>query len=93
MVIVRIQKIIWGKFTAEHIKKHGVTPQQAEKVIYSNAVTLEGHSGKKILVNKVGERILSVIVKMAGNKLTVVTARDADKTERREYYEKIKKTS
>lgn len=93
MVIVRVQKIIWGEFTLGHIKKHRVTTEEAENVIRSDALSLEGHSGKRILVNKVGERIISVVVKIDGNKLTVITARDADKTERRGHYEKIKETS
>lgn len=93
MVIVRIQKIVWNEFTLKHINKHCVSIEEAERVIRSDALSLEGHSGKRILVNKVGKRIISVIVKIEGNKLTVVTARDADKAERQGHYEKIKKTS
>lgn len=33
MVKVRIQKIIWDKYNTEHIKKHGVTIEEVEKVI------------------------------------------------------------
>lgn len=91
MVRVRIQKIIWDEFTRNHIKKHKVTVNETEKVIYSDAYIFEGHSGKKILVNRVGTRIISVVVKMTGNKLTVVTARDSDSAERKGLY-KYEKT-
>ena len=93
MVRVRIQKIIWSEFTKKHIKKHGVSVDEAENVIHSDAYRLEGYSGRKILVNKVGKRILSVVVEMTGNKLVVVTARDADKQERQGFYEKTKNGS
>ena len=87
MVVVRIQKIIWDEFTIDHIKKHRVTVSEVEKVIYSDAYEIDGHSGKKILVNRVRLRIISVVVLMKGNKLTIVTARDSNKDERKGLYE------
>lgn len=87
MVIVRIQKIIWTEEIISHIKKHNVTVKEAEEVITSDSYVLEGHSGKKILVSRVGSRILSVVTEMTGNKLKVKTARDSDKHERQGYYE------
>lgn len=87
MVRVRIQKVIWDEYTRHHIKKHRVTVDEAEKVIYSDAYIIEGHSGKKILVNRVGSRIISVVVMMTGNKLLAVTARDSDREERKGFYE------
>lgn len=87
MVKVRIQKIIWGEKIVRHIEKHKVTVVETEKVINSDAMILEGHSGRKILVNRVDERILSVVVTMKGNKLEVITTRDSDKEERAKFYE------
>ncbi len=87
MTVVRIQKIIWSEFTVGHIKKHEVTVEEAELVIKSDALSLEGHNGKRILVNKVNSRIIAVIVKMIGNKLYVATARDASDKERKDFYE------
>lgn len=90
MVRVRIRKIEWG-YSPEHFKKHTVSTGEVESVIFSDAHIVEGHSGRKILVNKVQERIISVVVWMTGNKLYVITARDANKNERRGFYE-FKKT-
>ncbi len=87
MTVVRVQKIIWGKGVEEHIREHIVTANEVESVIRSDALILEGHSRRKIIVNRVGTRILSVIVEMSGNKLKIKTARDADKEERKELYE------
>lgn len=87
MTSVRIQKIIVSKGIEEHIGKHQVTLEEANEVIHSDVFIIEGHSGRKILVSKVGRRILSVIVEMTGNKLKIKTARDANKIERGGYYE------
>lgn len=87
MTIVRIQKIIWNERTREHVSKHRVTLDEAKSVINSDALIIDGHSGKKILVNRTGRRILSIIVKMQGNKLEIVTARDASDKERQGLYE------
>lgn len=87
MVKVRIQKIIWDKYNTEHIKKHGVTVEEVEKVIASDVNISEGHSGKKILVSRIELRLLAVIGSMKGNKIYIVTARDASKEERQKFYE------
>lgn len=87
MTVVRIQKIIWGKGIPEHISKHAVTTDETEIVIRSDALILEGHSKRKILVNRLASRIISVIVEIKGNKLKVFTARDASQIERNKFYE------
>lgn len=87
MVIVRVQKIIWGEGVEVHIREHKVSVKEAEEVIRSDAYILGGHSGRKILINRVGQRIISVVVEMTGNKLKVKTARDSDKEEREGFYE------
>ncbi len=87
MTRVRIQKIIWTTGIKEHIAVHKVTLEEAEYVIFSDALILEGHSYRKILVNRLASRIISVIVEIKGNKLKVFTARDASQIERKKYYE------
>jgi len=87
MVRVRIQKIIWDKYNTEHIKKHGVTVEEVEKIIRSDVHIKEGYSGKKILISRVGSRLLAVVGTMKVNKIYVVTARDASSKERQEFYE------
>ncbi len=87
MVIVRIQKLILSQHAQEHAKKkHNVSVSEIESVIYSDAYEIEGYSGRKILINRVGPKIIAVIVKMEGNKLAVFTARDASDRERQGLY-------
>ncbi|MCL5432424.1 MAG: hypothetical protein M1484_05065 [Patescibacteria group bacterium] len=75
------------KGIGEHIGLHRVAIEEVKTVINSDALILEGHSRRKILVGRVGRRILSVIVEMTGNKLKLKTARDADEKERKTFYE------
>lgn len=93
MTVIRIQKIIWDRFNTEHIKKHNVSIEEVEDVIRSDTNIKEGYSGKKIYTSRVGSRLLSVIGIIKGNKFYTVTARDASKKEREDYYnyEKDKK--
>ena len=93
MTVVRIQKIIWNKYNAEHIKKHNVSVEEVEKLINEDVLIKEGHSGKKIYIGKVGTRLLSVIGNIDVNKLYIVTARDASGKERQDFYEYEKSKS
>lgn len=91
MTIVRIQKSIIDKATVEHFSKHKIEESEVQLVVSSDCLISEGHSGRKILTSKVGNRIISVIVEMWSNKLRVKTARDASDKERDLYHE-FKKT-
>lgn len=87
MVTVRIQKIIWDKYNTEHIKKHDVTVEEVGNIIKSDVFIKEGYLGKKILIGRVGSRLLAVIGTIKINRIYVVTARDASPKERLDYYE------
>lgn len=87
MVVVRIQKIIWDKHNTKHIKKHCVSIEEIETIIKADVFIKEGYSGKKLLIGRVGSRILTVIGTMKINKIYVVTARDASFKERHDFYE------
>ena len=87
MVKLRFQKIIWNEYVKKHIKKHGVSIEEVEEVIRSDVLIKERYSGRKILAQRIGTRLLAVIVIMSGNKVFVVTARDANDKERQDYYE------
>lgn len=89
MTRIRITQLVWDKWNIEHIKKHNVTQTETEKAISNVNAHKQGHSGRIVLIGKAGTRILAVILrKLESAKYYVVTARDADKKERRLLYEK-----
>jgi uncharacterized DUF497 family protein len=84
--VITIKSLIWDKNNREHIKKHNLTPRQAEQPLHDeNKVLQEAHSGRLMVIGKGGRRMLSLILNAVGKKFYVVTARDADKKERAIY--------
>jgi uncharacterized DUF497 family protein len=80
----------WDNGNIAHIAKHEVTPAEAEQVIENNPfdVQQESRNGESRTFN-LGEtsagRILVVIVTSRQEKIRVVTARVANKKERKFY--------
>ena len=91
MTRITVKKIVWDEFNIEHIKKHGVRQEEVVVCIRNTAYHRHAHSGRYLLVGRSGKRIITVILRR--KKLTtyyLVTARDANKKERRDVYEKEK---
>jgi uncharacterized DUF497 family protein len=84
----------WDGSNRSHIAEHGVSPEEAEQVLFNEPVDLELQlrRGEERTV-QVGEtdagRILIVITTSRGEKLRVVTAFPAKK-KFREFYEQLK---
>lgn len=94
MTEIKIDALIWDKWNITHIKKHSVTRKRVEIAIRNIRAHRQGYRGRIVLIGKSGRRLISVIVvKKQLGKYYVVTARDADKKERRLIYEKEKKNS
>ncbi len=89
MTKIRVKTIIWDDWNREHIKKHNLTQQDVE--IAAKNISWHKHSHKKryLATGRSGSRIVSLIIKRK-EKTTyyLVTARDADKYERRKLYER-----
>lgn len=84
---IKIERLVWDEWNKEHIKKHQVTQQEIEEAILKIVAHRKGYSGRTILIGRSGKRIVSIIVsKERRNAYYVVTARDADKKERRLVY-------
>jgi uncharacterized DUF497 family protein len=75
MTKIKISQLIWDEWNTEHIKKHKIVKY-----------------GRILLIGRINKRILSIIVAQEEkNTYYVVTARDAAKKERVQFYEKENK--
>lgn len=89
MTRIRLDQLIWDEWNTEHIKKHNVVQIEVEDAITNIRAHREGYSGRVILIGRSGKKILAVLVKKEkAGEYYIVTARDADKKERRLVYEK-----
>lgn len=92
MTRILITQLIWDDVNREHIKKHNVTIEEVEESIQNLNAHRKGYLGRIILIGRSGKRILSILVKPKENKkYYVITARVADKKERRRLYDNEKK--
>lgn len=89
MTDIRLKQLIWDNWNINHIKKHNVTVKEAEEAVSNILAHRMGYGRKIILIGRSGKRLLAMIMAHEQeNKYYVVTARDADKKERRLVYEK-----
>lgn len=92
MTRIRVQSLIWSVWTAEHIKKHALIPDEVREAISKFLAHKQGYKGRYIVIGRSGRRIVSVIIKReSSGTYRVITARDADAKERRLLYEKERK--
>ena len=87
MTKIRISQLVWDGWNLEHIKKHKIEKQEIEEATKNIKAHRKGYVGRMILIGRSGKRILSIIAaKERSNKYYIITARDADKKERRLLY-------
>lgn len=83
-----VKSLVWDKWNREHIKRHNLTPRQAETVFHDpNRLIEKTHSDRFKVIGKAGKRMLTLILSAIGKKFYIVTARDADQKER-DFYRK-----
>ncbi len=91
MTRIAIEKLIWNEWSREHIKKHGVTSEETEVAAKNLIVHKRGYKGRYVVTGRTGTRILSlIVVREKAKNYLVITARDADKKEKRSVYAKEK---
>ena len=89
MTRIKINQLVWDSRNRNHIKKHNVAKQEVEEAIINIVAHRKGYGNRIILIGRSGKRIVSIIVsKERLNSYYAITARDADKKERRLVYEK-----
>lgn len=92
MTEIKIEQLVWDEWNVKHIKKHNVTQKEIEEAVTSVITHKKGYSERILLIGRTGTRIVSVVVKKERTGYYyIVTARDADKKERRLVYEKEKR--
>lgn len=75
----------WNEWNEDHIARHGVDRTEAEEVALGDSYITKGRRGTYRVVGQTnGGRFLTVVVSPRGDGVSyVVTARDADSSERR----------
>lgn len=92
MTRITLSQLIWDNWNTTHISKHNIVIKEIEEAVTNISAYRAGHSGKIILIGRSGKRLIAMIMAHeAGNKYYIVTARDADKKERKLVYEKESK--
>ncbi len=94
-----ISEFEWDEGNLAHIKKHGVTDKECEEIFLNEPFYYEedqGHSVSETRFEAFGgtdaNRKIFLIFTIRNNKIRVVSTRDQNKKERRNY-EKVKKNT
>jgi len=90
MHMIFVRKLVWDKANIEHIARHGVTPVEVEEVCVADSFILYGHSGRTMIVGPTKKgRALSIVLdpEIEEGVWYPVTARPADRKERKLYKE------
>lgn len=92
MTRIKVKELIWDSYNTEHIKKHEVSQDEIIVSIRNASYHRRAHSGRYLSVGRSGKRIITVILRRQEmSTYYPVTARDANKKERRDLYEKEEK--
>ena len=85
--MITISKLLWDDWNVEHITRHHVTPAEVEAVCQGEFLVRQGHSGRLLILGLTDEgKMLAVVLDhQMGETYYVVTARPADRQERRLY--------
>lgn len=79
---------IWDDHNIDHIARHNVFPDEAEEAFWDeDRVPFYAHSGHRGIIGATdeGRRLVVIFVKKEGNRVRVITARDAEADEKRIY--------
>lgn len=90
----KIEGFDWDKGNIEHIKKHNVKTEECEEVFFNKPLVInedETHSQTEERFRVYGQtnktRLLFVIFTIRNNKIRVISARNENRKERREFQE------
>ena len=86
--MLHIRLLIWDTWNVPHIARHQVVPEEVEEVCHGKPTTGETYNGGlRVVGPTLGGRILTVILAPQEEQgvYYVVTARPADRRERRNY--------
>ncbi len=85
--MIVIARLLWDTWNTEHIARHGVTQQDVEDVCQGDYIIRESYKGRIMVIGPTLDgRMLAVVLDPEGQGVYYpVTARSADKKERRDY--------
>lgn len=86
---MKLDELIFNQVNIRHIARHKVLSEEVEEVIEGKILTFTAKKGRIMIIGKTkSARTLAIILeKIEGGKYFVVTARDADRKERKIYQE------
>ena len=86
-----IRRLIWDSWNVSHIARHQVSPEEVDEVCHDKPAVSKTYKGRMRVVGSTpGGRILTVILapKYEKGAYYSITARPADRKERRNYEQK-----
>lgn len=88
---MKVDELIFNERNIEHIARHNVLPNEIKEVIEEKNLSLKAKLGRIMVIGKTKKgRILAVILeKVKGDIYFPVTARDADRKERKMYKDQL----
>ncbi|OGC81727.1 MAG: hypothetical protein A2W07_06350 [candidate division Zixibacteria bacterium RBG_16_43_9] len=91
MTKIKVKQLIFDKWNVIHIKKHDVKPEEIIEAGVNLIYHRKTYKGRYLAVGRSGNRLISFVINREGSSIYyLVTARDAEKKERRRVYEKEK---
>ena len=85
--MLTISRLLWNPGNVAHIAEHHVTIQEVEQVCQGEALLREGYLGRILVIGQtVAGRVLAIVLEPVDEEsYYVITARPADRKERRLY--------
>lgn len=82
-------KLIWDRWNLRHIKKHHVTPEEVEEAYHQSRLQKAKDKYRFLVYGQTSnDRFITIIISFQKQPLPyVVTARDMNKKEIKEYYD------
>jgi len=84
-------KLIWTERNISHIAKHGVSVKEVEEAIRDRDAIVLKHRRRYALIGSAWGRILFIVLEKINDEFYVITARDANRKEKKRY-KKMKKS-
>jgi len=90
--MIRVRRLIWDNWNVNHIARHQVTPDEVEQVCHGTHVIRQSYKSRLLMIGPTRSgRMLGVVLDPEGDDVYyVVTARPADRRERRIYQEETR---
>jgi len=88
---MRIDELIFNQINIEHIARHNVSPEEVKEVFDEKTLFLKAKYDRIMVIGHSwnGRYLAIILEKVEDNRYFVVTARDADRKERKMYKEEL----